>query len=97
MDALGAMIRTALDEPCWDDGIGIISATPEWIRIFARCDLKTADRVLQFLDEFAELPDPERHAVGMAFREMLLNAIEHGGKFDPKSTLKSAMSAPATW
>jgi CheY-like chemotaxis protein len=84
MDALGAMIRTALNEPCWDDGIEIISATPEWMRIFARCDLKTADRVLQFLDEFAELPDPEKQAVGMAFREMLLNAIEHGGKFDPR-------------
>ena len=84
MDALAAMIGIAINEPCWDDGIDIVSATPEWIRILARCDLKTADRVLQFLDEFAELPNPERHAVGMAFREMLLNAIEHGGKFDPQ-------------
>jgi CheY-like chemotaxis protein/anti-sigma regulatory factor (Ser/Thr protein kinase) len=83
MDALAAMIRMAIDEPCWDDGIDVISATPEWIRIVARCDLNTADRVLQFLEEFGELPDPENHSVGMAFREMLLNAIEHGGKFDP--------------
>ena len=84
MDALAAMIRIAIEEPSWDDGIDVVSATPEWIRILARCDLKTADRVLQFLDEFAELPDSERHAVGVAFREMLLNAIEHGGKFDPR-------------
>jgi CheY-like chemotaxis protein len=88
MDALAAMIRLAIDEPCWDDGIDIVAATPEWIRILARCDLKTADRVLQFLDEFAELPDSERHAVGMAFREMLLNAIEHGGKFDPEQNVE---------
>ena len=82
-DALAVMIRRAIEEPCWDDGIDVISATPEWIRILARCDLKTADRVLQFFDEIAELPDPERIAVGMAFREMLMNAIEHGGRLDP--------------
>lgn len=83
-EALGAMIRKATDQPCWDDGIDVVSATPEWIRIMARCDLDTADRVLQFFDEIAELPDPERTAVGIAFREMLLNAIEHGGNLDPE-------------
>ena len=88
MDALALMIRMAIEDPCWDDGIDIISATPEWIRVFARCDLKTADRVLQFFDEIAELPNPEKHAVGMAFREMLLNAIEHGGKFDPSKQVE---------
>jgi anti-sigma regulatory factor (Ser/Thr protein kinase)/CheY-like chemotaxis protein len=80
---LAALIQHAIDEPCWDDGIEVISATPEWIRLRARCDLKTADRVLQFFDEIAELPDPERTAVGTAFREMLINAIEHGGGLDP--------------
>jgi anti-sigma regulatory factor (Ser/Thr protein kinase)/CheY-like chemotaxis protein len=82
-DALAVMIRRAIEEPCWDDGIDVVSATPEWIRICARCDVKTADRVLQFFDEIAELPDQERSAVGMAFREMLMNAIEHGGRLDP--------------
>jgi anti-sigma regulatory factor (Ser/Thr protein kinase) len=83
MDTLAAMIGMAVDGPSWDDGIEIISATPDWIRLLVRCDLKSAERVLQFLDEFAELPDPEKHDVGVASREMLLNAIEHGGKFDP--------------
>jgi anti-sigma regulatory factor (Ser/Thr protein kinase)/CheY-like chemotaxis protein len=82
-DALTVMIQRAIEEPCWDDGIDVVSATPEWIRLLARCDLKTADRVLQFFDEIAELPDPERSAVGIAFREMLTNAIEHGGRLDP--------------
>jgi len=82
-DALAVMIRHAIEEPCWDDGIDVLSATSEWIQIRARCDLKTADRVLQFFDEIAELPNPERNAVGMAFREMLMNAIEHGGRLDP--------------
>jgi DNA-binding response OmpR family regulator len=82
-DALAVMIRRAIEEPCWDDGIDVLSATPEWIRLLARCDLKTADRVLQFFDEIADLPNPERSAVGMAFREMLTNAIEHGARMDP--------------
>ncbi len=87
-DALAIMIQLAIEEPCWDDGIDVISATPEWIRILARCDLKTADRVIQFFDEIAELPSRERSAVGMAFREMLINAIEHGGRLDPNQQVE---------
>jgi anti-sigma regulatory factor (Ser/Thr protein kinase)/CheY-like chemotaxis protein len=87
-DALAVMIRHAIEEPCWDDGIDVVSATSEWIRINARCDIKTADRVLQFFDEIAELPNPERSAVGMAFREMLINAIEHGGGLDPNKQVE---------
>jgi anti-sigma regulatory factor (Ser/Thr protein kinase)/ActR/RegA family two-component response regulator len=83
LDALGTMIRIAAEGPCWDDGIEVISATPEWIRIFARCDVKTADRLVQFLNEIGDLPDTEKNQVAMAFREVLLNAIEHGGRFDP--------------
>jgi anti-sigma regulatory factor (Ser/Thr protein kinase)/CheY-like chemotaxis protein len=86
--ALAVMIRHAIEEPCWDDGIDVVSATSEWIRINARCDIKTADRVLQFFDEIAELPNPERNAVGMAFREMLMNAIEHGGRLDPRKQVE---------
>lgn len=87
-DALALMIQLAIEVPCSDDGIEVVSATPEWIRILARCDLKTADRVIQFLDEIAELPNPERSAVGMAFREMLINAIEHGGRLDPNQQVE---------
>lgn len=83
-NSLANMIRTAMAQPCWDDGIEVISATPEWVRVRVRCDLDTADRVLHFFDEIADLPDPERTNVGMAFREMLLNAIEHGGQLNPQ-------------
>lgn len=87
-EALAAMIQNAIGGPCWDDGIDVISATPEWIRIRARCDFKTADRVLQFFEEIAELPDPEKSTVGMAIREMLANAIEHGGRLDPNQQVE---------
>jgi anti-sigma regulatory factor (Ser/Thr protein kinase) len=83
MSSLGDMIQSAIDGPCWDDGIEIRSATPQWIRLVARCDVTTADRLVQFFHEIADLPDAESNAVGTAFREMLLNAMEYGGKFRP--------------
>jgi DNA-binding NarL/FixJ family response regulator/anti-sigma regulatory factor (Ser/Thr protein kinase) len=85
LDTFAVMIRSATEGPCWDDGIEVLSATPEWIRVLARCELKTADRLLQFMEEIADLPDTERHQVATAFREMLFNAIEHGGKLDPNN------------
>jgi anti-sigma regulatory factor (Ser/Thr protein kinase) len=82
--AFSEMIRLAAEGPCWDDGIEVISATPAWIRLLVRCDKKTADRLCQFIDEIIiDLPQPEKDEVAGAFREMLLNAIEHGGHFDP--------------
>jgi len=83
LDTLAEMIRLATEGPSWDDGIEVVSGTPEFIRILARCDVKTADRLVHFLNEIAELPDPEKNQVATAFREMLLNAIEHGGRLDP--------------
>jgi DNA-binding response OmpR family regulator len=78
------MVRSAVAEPAWDDGIEVISATPDWISVIVRCDTRTADRLVQFLQEIADLPDPEKNNVAMAFHELLLNAMEHGGKFDPE-------------
>ena len=77
------MVRLAAEEPCWDDGIEVVSATPDWIRLAARCDVKTADRLVQFFREIADLTDAEKYDVAIALREMLLNAIEHGGRLDP--------------
>lgn len=82
--ALADVMRSVSQSPSWDDGIEVLSATPAWIRIAARCDLTTADRLLQFFHELADLPEPDKSNVGAAFREMLLNAIEHGGRFNPE-------------
>ena len=76
------MLVLATSGPVWDEGIEIRSATPELMQLVARCDRKTADRLVQFIHEVADLPLKERDAVGFAFREMLMNAIEHGAQFD---------------
>ena len=80
--SLTSIVQYAVEEPCWDDGIEIVSATPSWIRLLVRCDLKAAERLIQFFHEIVDLPDEEKEAVALAFRELLMNAIEHGGKFD---------------
>jgi len=82
-EKLTEIIRAAMSEPYWDDGIEILSATPNWVRLCVRCDVLTANRLLQFFREASGLPDAETEEVATAFREILLNAMEHGGKFDP--------------
>jgi anti-sigma regulatory factor (Ser/Thr protein kinase)/ActR/RegA family two-component response regulator len=82
-ESLTETISMAMKEPSWDDGIEVISATPAWIRLLVRCDRGTAERMLQFFDELADVPEKERGQVAYAFREMLLNAMRHGAGMDP--------------
>ena len=83
--ALVDMVREAMKVPCWDDGIEVLSGTPAWVSLAARCDMETADRLVTFLRGAREptIPDAHREAIAAAFREILLNAMEHGGHFDP--------------
>ena len=82
-ERLAEMIRIAMCEPFWDDGIEVLSVVPNWIRLCVRCDLPTANRLLQFYREASDLPDAETEEVAAAFREILINAMEHGANFDP--------------
>jgi anti-sigma regulatory factor (Ser/Thr protein kinase)/CheY-like chemotaxis protein len=83
--AIVEMVREAMDSPCWDDGIEVLSGTPAWVSLAARCDLDTANRLVQFLRGVRDptIPEADREAIVAAFHEILLNAMEHGGHFDP--------------
>jgi CheY-like chemotaxis protein len=82
---LADMVHAAMAAPCWDDGIEVLSGTPTWVRVAARCDIATANRLVQFLRGAKDptIPEADREAVVAAFKEILLNAMEHGGHFDP--------------
>jgi len=84
MDSFSQIVQIAMNCPCWDDGIEVASGTPEQISLFVRCDAPTADRLLQFMKEISGLPEKEGKEAGVAIREMLYNAIEHGGQLDPQ-------------
>jgi DNA-binding response OmpR family regulator len=82
-EKMAEMIRIAMTEPYWSDGIEVLMATPNWVRLCVRCDLPTANRLVQFYREASGLPDAETEEVAAAFREILVNAMEHGAGFDP--------------
>jgi CheY-like chemotaxis protein/anti-sigma regulatory factor (Ser/Thr protein kinase) len=83
-----ALVRDALragPEP----PIEVLSARPEWVELMVPCTREAADRlhgVMARLD--ANLPDDVRESVSYAFRELLLNAVEWGGKLDPKRKVR---------
>lgn len=86
--SLEEMLRLAADSPAWDDGIELLQGTDAWVRLSVRSDISTANRLLQFIHEVMDLPEDEADKVATAFREMLLNAMEHGGKFDPERRIE---------
>jgi DNA-binding response OmpR family regulator len=82
--AVAEMVDRALSSNASDDDIEVLSAHPDWLGLRLRCKMETADRILQFLREMGmTLPAAEQENIAMAFREILLNAIEHGAGNDP--------------
>jgi two-component system, OmpR family, response regulator len=90
-DAVIDMISRALEHPSAGDDVEVLSASPTWIALSLRCKLKIADRLIQFFRELqVGLPAEEQQDVAIAFRELLLNAIEHGGNLDPEKKVEVA-------
>ena len=88
--ALEEVLHLAMESPAWEDAIEMLSGTDAWIRLSVRCDVSTANRLQQFVREFLDLPEVDEDEVAIASREMLLNAMEHGGKFDPERRIEIA-------
>jgi len=85
------LVARALDSPAGRDDIDIISAKPDWIELRLRCKMEIADRLVQFFRELqVELTAAEQADIAMAFRELLMNAIEHGGHNDPQKKVTVA-------
>jgi DNA-binding response OmpR family regulator len=88
---IAALVRSALAEERWRDSIQVASATPDWIALRVQSRLLTAERVVQFMREMAsDQPQERRDDLVFAFREVLLNAMEHGGGFDPDQVIEIA-------
>ena len=86
--ALVALVRAALKSGP-QPPIEVLSARPDWVELAVPCTREAADRldgVMAHLE--ADLPEAVRESVGYAFRELLLNAVEWGGKLDPKRKVR---------
>jgi CheY-like chemotaxis protein len=83
-------VRLAIAEP-ETRPIEVISARPEWVELVLPCTRQAANRlqsVMAHLD--TDLPEELRDSIAYAFRELLLNAVEWGGKLDPNHTVRIA-------
>jgi anti-sigma regulatory factor (Ser/Thr protein kinase) len=84
-DLLLGTLENALSTTVDQDDIKVISDKPNWISLEIRCKLTTAERLTQFMRELpSDLKPEEREQIAIAFRELLMNAIEHGGRLDPE-------------
>jgi anti-sigma regulatory factor (Ser/Thr protein kinase) len=76
------MVLRAAEHPDWKDGLQVVSARPDWLSVRVDCRRLAADRLVRFLSELArDLPAVTRDDLLMAFREIALNAMEHGAAF----------------
>ena len=82
------MAGTALRADNWRDAIQVVSGFPHWLTLRASCHLLTADRLVRFMTELQSSLPGDRDLLITAFREMLLNAMEHGAGFDPEKVIE---------
>jgi anti-sigma regulatory factor (Ser/Thr protein kinase) len=88
---LRAAIGEALVADGWQSGIEVESAVPNWVALRVSCRRVNAERLTHFMNELAgDLPETERYQLITAFREVLLNAMEHGAGFDPRKVVEVA-------
>ena len=88
-----ALLETVQDALAAPEGppIEVVSARPEWVELLVPCTREAAGRlesVMAHLD--ANLAPDVRESIAFAFRELLLNAVEWGGKLDPSRTVRIA-------
>jgi len=86
---IAALARGAASDSQWRDDIQVLSARPGWVSVRVNCRLLTAERLLTFAKELsAQLPEDTRQEMLQAFREILLNAMEHGAAFNPEQVVE---------
>lgn len=88
-NALLSIVDAAVNHGSTPSKIRVLSAKPHWVELAVPCDRAAAERIQGFLSRLdTDLDDHVREAIGRVFREMLLNAIEWGGKLDPTQEVR---------
>ena len=86
------VVTQALASGPWQHDIRVVSAVPAWISLDVRSKLDAADRAAHFLRELSgDLPPQIRDDITAALRELLMNAVEHGCKLDPRKWTRVAL------
>jgi len=84
-----SLVESAVNASGSAPPIEVVSAIPNWVELIVPCDLEVASRITGFLTHLkADLPPEVREQVGQAFRELLNNAIEWGGRLDSNQKVR---------
>lgn len=82
------MIRAAAEAVDWHDGIQVLTARAEWISLRVTCSLVTAERLTGFMAAMrGDVAESVRDDLLYAFREVLMNAMEHGAGFNAEKVI----------
>jgi CheY-like chemotaxis protein len=74
-----------------EPAIEVLSARPHWVELLIPCTREAAERMQTFMMKLeADLPVSVRETIASSFRELLLNAVEWGGQFDPNRKVRIA-------
>ena len=83
-------VRAALQAP-EPTPIEVVSARPDWVELVVPCTHEAAERIHAVMAQLGTKLDPKlRDTIAYAFRELLTNAIEWGGKLDPNRKVRVA-------
>jgi CheY-like chemotaxis protein len=89
--ALKSLVESVLASPPEVPPVEVISAKADWLELLVPCDRDAAERIHDFVLRLeTDLPEDVRENVGQAFRELLMNAVEWGGKLDPRQKVRIA-------
>jgi PAS domain S-box-containing protein len=85
------VVQGALQSPEAPAPIEVLSAQPHWVELLVPCTREAVDQIQQVVARLsADLPSEVLESVGSAFRELLMNAVEWGGRLDPKHKVRIA-------
>jgi anti-sigma regulatory factor (Ser/Thr protein kinase) len=73
------------------ESIEVVSATPNWVELLISSTREAAEMAQAFVAKLeADLPHELVNSIRQALRELLLNAVEWGGKLDPNQKVRIA-------
>jgi anti-sigma regulatory factor (Ser/Thr protein kinase) len=82
-------VKETLSKTSKPQPIEVVSASPTWVELLVPCSLDEAERIEAFMAHLKSgLSEDVKRAVGQAFHELLLNAVEWGGKLDPNRKVR---------
>jgi anti-sigma regulatory factor (Ser/Thr protein kinase) len=85
------VVRDALQTSDAPAAIEVISARPDWVELLIPCTRQAAEQIQPVVARLgADLPADVIESVSDAFRELVLNAVEWGGKLDPNRKVRIA-------